>query len=99
MPIPPSLATLAPYRDDILRLAKDCGAFNIRIFGSVARNEARPGSDVDFLVDFAEGASMWDIVRLWQELNELLVWEVNVIAADNSQDRFMKQALQEAIPL
>ncbi|MEC4816692.1 MAG: nucleotidyltransferase domain-containing protein, partial [Scytonema sp. PMC 1069.18] len=42
---------LLPFRSEILKIAAKYGAYNIRVFGSVARNEARDNSDVDFLVE------------------------------------------------
>ncbi len=65
-------------REAILKLAQQYGASNVRVFGSVARGEARPGSDVDFLVEFRDGASIFDAVGLWQDLTEL--WSVRSIS-------------------
>ena len=44
---------LGDKREEILRIAAQHGATNVRVFGSVARGEAGPGSDIDFLVDVA----------------------------------------------
>ena len=49
----PTLDDLRQLRDEILRIAEQYGASNVRVFGSVARGDARPDSDVDLLVDFA----------------------------------------------
>jgi predicted nucleotidyltransferase len=46
---------LAEKREDILRIAAQHGAFNVRLFGSVARGEARPDSDIDLLLMSALG--------------------------------------------
>ena len=48
-----------------LRLAAMHGATNVRVFGSVARGEAGPESDVDFLVDFQPDTSIWEVIGLW----------------------------------
>ncbi len=49
---------LASKKDEILRIAATHGARNVRVFGSVARGEARPDSDVDFLVDMEPGRTL-----------------------------------------
>ena len=46
-------------RSDILQIAARHGASNVRVFGSVARGEAGPGSDLDLLVSLAPGAACW----------------------------------------
>jgi hypothetical protein len=51
-------------RDQIMRLAADCGASNVRVFGSVARGETDSRSDVDLLVDPEPGRSLFDLARL-----------------------------------
>lgn len=86
-------------REQIFDLAEKYGAYNIRVFGSVARGEARPDSDVDFLIDFQEGATMWDAVGFWRELTTLMGREVNVIAEERPADRFMQSALKDAVRL
>ena len=67
---------LRARRDEIIALAKQYGAENVRVFGSVARGDATPKSDVDFLVSAQPGVSMFDLVGLWLELKELLGCEV-----------------------
>lgn len=77
--VPASLAELRRKRDEIARLADRCGARRMRIFGSVARGDAGPGSDVDFLVEFDPGRSVVDLARLELALAALLGREVHVI--------------------
>jgi uncharacterized protein len=59
-------------RKELLALALKHGASNIRIFGSVARGEETEGSDIDLLVDMAEDASLLDLIRLKNDLEDLL---------------------------
>ncbi len=75
-------------RGEILGVARKRKARRIAVFGSVARGEARPGSDVDLLVDFEPGASLLDHVGLFQDLEELLGVGVDVVARTglNSRD-------------
>lgn len=89
---------LADKREAILRLAAEHGAINVRVFGSVARGEATPDSDVDFLVEFETGADMFDAVALWQDLTTLLEREVDVVTA-GADVRFDAQAAQDAVAL
>lgn len=59
-------------RAEILRLANIHGCRNIRVFGSVAMQENRPDSDVDFLVDLEPGHTIFDLARFLGDLRELL---------------------------
>lgn len=59
-------------REEILRIAAEHGAQNVRIFGSVARGEADADSDVDILVDMEPGRSLLDRAALLLDLQRLL---------------------------
>ncbi len=86
-------------REEILALAAKYGARNIRVFGSVARGEGGPASDVDFLVDIEEGRNLLDLVGFWQDLQELLGCRVDVIT-DGGISPYLRERIQsEAIPL
>lgn len=65
-------------RQEILRLAAQRGARNLRVFGSVARGEANENSDLDLLVDWEPGRSLLDHSGLVQDLQELLGVKVHV---------------------
>lgn len=86
-------------RDAILQLAAKYGASNVRIFGSVARGEARPDSDVDFLVSFPADRSIFDLVGLWLDLKDLLRREVDLSMDSSIKDYVRARAIQEAISL
>ena len=59
-------------RDQILRLAEQRGAGNLRVFGSVARGEANENSDLDLLVAWEPGRSLMDHAGLVQDLQDYL---------------------------
>ena len=72
-------ALLKEKREDILRIAAKHGARNVRVFGSVVRGEARPNSDVDFLVDMQPGRTLLDMGGLLMDLRDALGQEVDVV--------------------
>jgi uncharacterized protein len=93
------LHKLQTKRDDILALATQYGAANVRIFGSVARNEAGPDSDIDFLIDLERDWSLLDRISLIQDLEDLLGSKVDVVTTKNLRQSFKDQIVKEAIPL
>jgi predicted nucleotidyltransferase len=90
---------LKDRREDILRIAAQHGAHNVRVFGSVARGEARPDSDVDLLVEMEAGRSLFDLGGLLMDLQALLGREVDVVTDKGLRDRIRTRVLQEAKPL
>lgn len=91
--------TLKSRRAEILQLAASHGARNVRVFGSGARSEAGPASDVDFLVEMEEGRSLLDLVALWQDLEDLLGRKVDVITEGGVSPYLKGRIFAEAIPL
>jgi predicted nucleotidyltransferase len=86
-------------RDQIIRLAAECGAGNVRVFGSVARGETDSRSDVDLLVDLEPGRSLLDLARLQRKLEELLAIPVDVVSSRGLRDRVRETVLRDALPL
>jgi len=70
-------------RTAILALGEKHGARNIRVFGSVARGENSEASDVDFLVEFDPGRTLFDLIGLRLDLRDLLRAEVDVVTPGN----------------
>ncbi len=90
---------LSENREAILQLAAHHGAANVRVFGSVAREDATPESDVDFLVDMEADRSLLDLVGLWQDLEDLLGQSVDVISEGGMSPYLRDKILAEAVPL
>jgi predicted nucleotidyltransferase len=90
---------LKTRREEILKIAARNGAKNVRIFGSVARGDNRPDSDIDFLVNLEVGRSLMDLARLLRELNTLLGCPVDVVTEAGLRPRIKPQVLKEARPL
>ena len=81
-------------------LAQQCGAQRIRVFGSVARGEESQDSDVDFLVDFPRGYSLFrQRIPLVEQLTALLGRGVEVIPEHELNPHIRTQVLMEAIEL
>ena len=87
---------LEAKKEEILRIAAKHGARNVRIFGSVARGEARPDSDVDFLVDMEPGRTLFDMGGLLMDLRDLLGLEVDVVTEHGLKPRIRERVLKEA---
>ena len=84
-------------REEILRLAARHGASNIQLFGSVARGDTRPESDIDLLVDFEPSRSMLDHIGLEQDLAELLGVHVDIVSRAALSKYIREDVLREAI--
>ena len=94
----PTLAALRARREEILRIAAARGAYNVRVFGSVARGDARPDSDIDFLVDFEPGRDVLDLSGLWLDLEEILGCAIDIVETDLITSK-MSGALRDAVAL
>lgn len=91
---------LADRREQILAIADQHGAYNVRVFGSVARGEARIDSDVDFLIDYQlDKITPWFPAGLMLDLESLLQRKVDVATVDMLKGRMKDRILQEAIIL
>ncbi|HXG08745.1 MAG TPA: nucleotidyltransferase family protein [Gemmataceae bacterium] len=90
---------LKAKREEILQIADRHGARNLRIFGSVARGEAGPESDVDVLVDLEPGRSLFDLGGLLMDLQELLGRKVDVVTEAGLHWYIRERVLDEAVPL
>ena len=89
---------LEKKREEILEIAAKHGARNVRVFGSVARGEADPQSDIDLLVEFEPGRSLLEHAGLWLELQEALGCKVDVVSDRGIKARIRERVLREAVP-
>ena len=90
---------LQQKRNEILRIAAQHGARNLRVFGSVARGDDRAHSDVDLLVDMDPDRSLLDVVALGQDLEDLLKRRVDVLTGAGLHPALRDRILAESRPL
>lgn len=83
---------------EIRRIAARHKGHNVAVFGSVARGDEYPGSDVDLLMDFEPGTSLFDIFHLQRDLSVLLGSGVDVIDRAALRPRDI-EIRQDAVPL
>ena len=86
-------------REQILQLAASYGARNVRLFGSVARGDNSPSSDIDFLVDLDPDGSLMDLGGLLMDLQEMLHARVDVATERILRPKVRERAVRDAVPL
>lgn len=87
------------HRETILAIAARHGARNVRVFGSIARGEGGPESDVDLLVSFEPGRSLLDLIGLKHEVEDLVHRPVDVVTDRALSPYIRDEVLAEAVPL
>ena len=91
---------LQEKREEIITIAAKHGAYNIRVFGSVAREEDDEESDIDFLIDYdLSKISPWFPGGLLVDLENLLGCKVDIVTEKGLHDFIRSRILKEAIPL
>ena len=99
MPVTGVAKLLREKREEIHRIATAHGARNLRVFGSCARGNAGPASDVDLLVDTAAKPSSWFPAGLIVDLEDLLGCRVDVVTEGGLNPLIRERVLREAVPL
>ncbi len=99
LPDTPLGRRLRQRRRSILACAALHGASNVRVFGSTARGEDRPDSDIDLLVDLEKGTGLFALEALRRELSRILDAPVDVAPSDSLRPRIRERVEREAIPI
>ncbi|MBW2185592.1 MAG: nucleotidyltransferase family protein [Deltaproteobacteria bacterium] len=86
-------------KEAIIAISNRYHAVNVRVFGSVARGDDHQGSDVDLLVDFQPGTTLFDHVALQEELSIRLGRKVDVVSARALNKHLRSNILREAVEL
>ncbi|MCB8991687.1 MAG: nucleotidyltransferase family protein [Ardenticatenaceae bacterium] len=94
-----TLKELSAKREKILQIAEAHGAYNVRVFGSVARGKTDQHSDIDFLVELEPDRSLLDLGSLLMDLQEFLAQSVDVITENALKKRIRERVINEAKPL
>lgn len=87
------------HRKEILQLAEANGVTNVRLFGSMARGDAGPDSDVDFLVDLAPGKSGLALGGFLEDVSELLHRRVDVVTEKALHPKTVERVMREVVQL
>jgi len=93
------LQLIKQQREKILSVASEHGMVNVRLFGSVARGEETPESDIDFLVDLEAGCSLLDLGGALIKLQELLGRKVDIVTERGLHWYVRDKIMNEARPL
>jgi predicted nucleotidyltransferase len=88
-----ALRRLAEHRDELAAM----GAGSLSLFGSVARDEARPDSDVDILIELNRPMDLFDLGRIQVRLEEIMDCRVDLVMPDSLRPRLRTRVLEEAV--
>lgn len=87
---------LATHRGKLLAIAAGHGASNLRVFGSVAKGADKEGSDIDLLVDIRRGTSLFDLVGMQQDFEDVLGMKVDLLTEPELHPELKERILSEA---
>ena len=94
-------ALLSAHRDQLVEKLAEHGATEIAVFGSVARGDDDEGSDLDLLVTLPAGLSLFDLVDLREEVENIIGTDVDLVSRETLRPDMFKihrLVLDEAIP-
>jgi len=86
-------------RNEIIKMAELNKISRVFVFGSCARKEERSGSDIDFLVDFMPGASLFDHVHMRDGLSDLFGVKVDVVSSRGLDPYIAPYVLKDAVQI
>ena len=92
-------ALIEAKRAELLKAAESHGAYELRLFGSVARGDADEESDIDILVKMQAGRSLFDLGGLLADFEAILGMKVDVATEKGLKERIRERVLKEAVPL
>lgn len=87
------------HREEIKAIVARHHGRSVAVFGSVARGDEHPSSDIDFLVELEPGTRPFEILALGADLEEALGVSVDVGTPDTLRQRLRDEVLAEAVPL
>ena len=90
---------MAAHRGELREVLRRHGVTNAHLFGSVARGDDHEGSDVDILVDFAGGTSLFDILKIQDELEQIIGVEVDLVPTGGLKDKVRARVRRNLIAL
>lgn len=94
-----ALNDIKARRDEILRICESHGGHNVRVFGSVAKGQTSPQSDLDLLVELDDDRSLLDRIAIMQDLEEFLGCRVDVVSPRALHSLIRDEVLREAVDL
>ena len=97
--VSPRRAALTANRQRLTRRLLKLGAHNVRLFGSVARGEDGPDSDIDLLVDLDPNVGIFALGRMRSEAERILGSSVDIVPTNGLKSDVVGRVLAEAIPL
>jgi len=95
----PVIEDILSKRERIISLAKQYKTHNVKLFGSVLREEETPESDIDFLVECQDDCSLFDVISLKYDLEEFLGRQVDIVTHDSLHWTLKDRILMEARPI
>ena len=95
----PVINDIISKREQIVRIASQYKISNVKLFGSVLREEENAESDIDFLVECGDDCSLFDLISLKYDLEEILGRKIDVVTSDSVHWTIRAKILQEAKPI
>ena len=91
------MAEIKSHKDDILSISKRYGVSDIRVFGSVARGEQGPTSDLDLIISLGEGRSLLDRIGFMQDVGALLNVRVDAVNENALNELIKASVLKDVV--